>query len=93
MKKARILVIIVILIVIGLSVTQVIVANSIATHGTELADLQKQINAYKKENFVIKEKILKKSSLTEIASKAGEMGFVRSAKNVYLSTPLPLAKR
>jgi hypothetical protein len=93
MRKARILIAVILFVVIALSIMQVVVANSIATHGIELAHMQSEIKKIKRENFVIREKILQKSSLTEIASRAGELGFVRSTKNVYLSAPLPLAKR
>ena len=93
MRKTRIFIITIISIIVILSVVQVIVANSIATHGVEIANMQNEIKKIKRENFVIKEKILQKSSLTEIASKAGQLGFVRGNKNIYLSTPLPLAKR
>ncbi len=93
MKKSKICIGLVVITILVLSVVQVVVANRISTNGIELAKVQNEIKKIKTDNVVLKEKILQRSSFTEIASKAGELGFVKSNKNVYLSTPLPLAKR
>lgn len=93
MKKTAFIVSLILLVVIGLSITQVSVANMISTKGIELAKMEQEIKDYKRQNAIMKEKILEKSSFTEVASKAGELGFVPSKSNIYLSSPLPLAKR
>jgi cell division protein FtsL len=93
MKKTIAIVAIVLLVVIGLSIVQVSVANMISTKGIELSKMEQAISNYKRQNALMKEKILERSSFTEIASKAGELGFVPSKSNIYLTSPLPLAKR
>ena len=93
MKKTAVFVTIILLIVIVLSIAQVSVANMISTKGIELSKMQQTIKEYKRKNALMKEKILLQSSFTEIASKAGELGFVPSKANMYLSTNPPLAKR
>jgi len=54
-------------------------------------NLQNRIEAYKKTNAMLSEKYLEDSSLTTIAAKAKEKGFIDAKDQVYLSTPLPLA--
>lgn len=93
MKKSLIVIVFVLLIVISLSIVQVIVANRISTTGIEVSKMQQQIKAYRHTNAILKEKILKEASFTEIASKAGELGFAEAKNSTFLTAPLPLAKR
>lgn len=93
MKKTAFIVPLILLVVIGLSIVQVSVANMISTKGIELSKMEQEISEYKRQNAVMKEQILEKSSFTDVASKAGGLGFVPSKNNIYLSSPLPLAKR
>jgi cell division protein FtsL len=93
MKKTAFIASLVLLTVIGLSIVQVAVANMISTKGIELAKMEQEINEYKRQNAIMKEQILEKSSFTEVASKAGELGFIPSKNSIHLSSPLPLAKR
>jgi len=93
MRKSAYLVVVVILTILVLSIVQVVVANRISTTGLTLAKLQEEVKEYKRENTLIKEKILKDSSLTEIASSAATLGFAPSKENLKLGVPLPLAKR
>ena len=92
MRKTLFFVSAIILAVICLSIVQVTVANMISTKGIALSKMQQTIKDYKRQNALMKEKILKQSSYTEIASKAGELGFIPSKSTLYLSQP-PLAKR
>jgi cell division protein FtsL len=80
-------------IIVVLSVVRVASTNSISTTGIELASLEEETNKYKKENELLKEKYLQASSLTNIEEKAKKLGFVESKTTVYLSEPLPLARR
>ncbi|HZE87044.1 MAG TPA: hypothetical protein VE090_02440 [Methylomirabilota bacterium] len=91
MKRPVYLLIFVISVIVGLSLAQISVANQIATTGSELADLQKQVSDYKRDNMVLNEQFLEASSLTNISQKADKLGFVEAKSQVYLNTPLPLA--
>lgn len=92
MKKPIIFIIAIICIIVSLSIVQVTVSNNLSTTGVELAKIEEKITFYKKENAVLKEKLLISSSLDSIASKAAELGFVEEKSRVFLSKP-PLAKR
>lgn len=78
-------------IIFVLSVVQITVANRLSTTGIELAKLQNKIEEYKKENALLQEEVLKKSSLTNIAQAADKEGFVVPQNSFVISTPLPLA--
>lgn len=67
------------------------VSNSITTSGVELGKAEDEAHALKTENVIIKEKILELSSLTHIASEAGELGFEESKTNFALAKERPIA--
>lgn len=92
MKKPIFFIVLIICIIVSLSIVQVTVSNNLSTTGVELAKIEERITEYKKENIVLKEKLLTLSSLDNIASKAAEIGFIEGKSRVFLSTP-PLAKR
>lgn len=93
MRKPAIFIVINVAIIIGLSIVQVVVANSISTTGIELSNIQHEIATLKKENANLHVQVLTASSLTQIASRASEMGFEESKKTLVISEPLPLARR
>lgn len=93
MKKTALLTIGLVGIIIVLAVVQVTVTNKISTHGIYLSKLEQELDSLKKENTLLKEEILEKSSLTNISEKAETLGFVASRTEMHLSTPLPLARR
>lgn len=93
MKKPVFFVLFIIGAVFILSVVQIVVSNSLSTKGVSLGKLEDETNLYKKENALLKEKLLLVSSYTRIASEAGMLGFVRHQGQVYLASPLPLAFR
>lgn len=93
MKKPVFFVLFIIGAVFILSVVQIVVSNSLSTKGVSLGKLEDEKNLYKKENALLKEKLLLVSSYTHIASEAGTLGFARSKGQVYLTSPLPLAFR
>lgn len=80
-----------ILTIIFLSVVQVAVSSKLSTVGIELDELEEKINLYEKENTNLSEKYLFETSLTNVASKAAQLGFVEKKSRIYLTTPLPLA--
>lgn len=91
MKKPKLFIATLVIIMIFLSVVQVVVSNSLSTTGQMLGKLDKEIQSYKKENTLLKEKLLSVSSLTNVASEAAHLGFVENKSNVFLTAPLPLA--
>ncbi|CAN5136775.1 hypothetical protein BH11PAT1_BH11PAT1_2710 [soil metagenome] len=93
MKRSAYLIGILVLVIIGLAVVQVTVSNQISTHGVYLSKLQEELKSYKKENTLLEEKILEKSSLTTIEEKAKSLGLSPAKSAMYLNTPLPLAVR
>lgn len=74
-----------------LSVLQVLISNRLSTSGIELSKLNEQIKSYKKENYILSEKLFIATSLTSVASNASQIGFVENSEQVYLNAPLPLA--
>lgn len=93
MKLTRLIILFIFVSIFGLAIGQVVVANSISTTGIELAKITTEIKEYKKQNAILKEKVLSAGSLTKIASTAGELGFVPASKTIDISSQLPLAKR
>ena len=93
MKRPVLFIIANITIIVVLSVIQVVVANSISTTGIELGELNHKISSIKKENEILREQVLTGSSLTTIASKAGELGFESKKAQLVISDQLPLARR
>ena len=91
MKRPLAIIIITFIIIIGLSVVQVSVSNQLSTTGTELAEVEHQIDQYKKENTQLQEKVLLASSLTNISEKAEKKGFTEPKSFVYLTAQPQLA--
>ncbi len=92
MKRTKLLLGSLLCIVLSLVLTQVIASNRISTAGIELQKMQTELKNVKRENSLIREKIVTLSSLTQVASRAGELGFVEGKQRVYISEPLPLAR-
>lgn len=90
MKPALIIASLVFVILV-LSVVRISVANRIATSGIELQSIEAQVASLRKENLILQEKLLTVSSFTQIASRAGELGFVPSKANLVISTGIPVA--
>ncbi|MBI2190045.1 MAG: hypothetical protein HYY87_02970 [Candidatus Levybacteria bacterium] len=93
MKKPVFFILFIIGIVFILSVVQIVVSNSLSTKGVTLGKLEDETSLYKKENALLKEKLLLASSYTHIASEAGILGLVRNLRQTSLTSPLPLAFR
>ncbi|MDP3988457.1 MAG: hypothetical protein Q8P80_04940 [Candidatus Levybacteria bacterium] len=93
MKKPAIFITFLGLIVIFLTIVQVVVSNRLSTTGNNLWELEEKVAYYEKQNAVLKEELLTVSSLNNIASTAGQLGFVEDKSQIFLSAPLPLAVR
>lgn len=91
MKKPALIVTVLIFAVLVLSVVRVSVANRISTSGIELSQIEEEVALLKKENLILQEELLDVSSFTQIASRAGELGFVASGANLVISTAIPVA--
>lgn len=80
-------------IIMLLSVVQVVVSNRLSTTGLELAKMQEEMKLYKNENALLSERLLEASSLTQIASKAAELGFVEARSLIVVSAHVPIAAK
>lgn len=72
-------------IVIILTLVQIVVSNNLSTTGVALGNLDDQIAQYRKENAILREKLLTESSLTNISQKAEKLGFLASKTTVVQS--------
>lgn len=83
-------------IVLGLAlillILQVVVANRLTTAGLTLTNLEKQRQDLNRENELLERKIATFSSLTAVAQKAAEEGFVK-AQTVYFVPQFPVAAK
>lgn len=77
--KVKVLVIGAVL-VIGLVFTQLVFANSLATDGQKLAQINQEISKLEAENTSLKVDISQESSLTSLSKKANELGFKKPSK-------------
>ncbi|MCL4418624.1 hypothetical protein M1146_00815 [Patescibacteria group bacterium] len=91
MKRPILLIAISIFIILILSIAKTVVSNRFSTTGIALEKTESELNSYKTQNLVLREKLLAMSSLTNIASKAALLGFVENKSQVILTKPLPLA--
>lgn len=81
------------MIVVALLLVQITLVNSLSTTGINLVDLQNQIDAYKKQNEILKVAYLQDASYTNIANKAQKLGYVPVKSEIDLAAPMPLALR
>lgn len=72
---------------------QISVSNSLTTEGIALSKIQDQIDATKKDNMLLAERVYTDSSYTHIASQAARVGFVEANSSIFISQPGPLALR
>jgi len=63
-----------------------------ATSGAEIAKLENEEERLKEQNQTYKEDILNKSSLKITGEKAGELGFIKPPRIVYLTEEETVAK-
>lgn len=93
MKRPRLFISFIIIIIVGLTILQIFVSNSLSTKGISLGKIEDQIDTYQKENAVLREKLLLSSSLTTIASEAAEMGFIKDKSQIVLKSDVSIAKK
>lgn len=90
MKKSTAILTFLITATILLTMARAIVANKISTSGILLSKINDEINFYKTQNTNLRESLFSKSSLINISSQAGKLGFVEKRENLILA-PLPVA--
>jgi hypothetical protein len=91
MKKPALIITTLVLIIVVLSIVKIFVSNRIATSGVVLGRVQEQLLSYKLENTILSEKLYTLSSLTNIASKAYDLGYTDSKTDFVLSNQVPVA--
>ncbi|HSW98053.1 MAG TPA: hypothetical protein VLF89_09575 [Candidatus Saccharimonadales bacterium] len=83
--------VITVVLLIGSTLIQISVSNGLTTEGLKLSKIQAQIDAMKKDNMLLAERVYSASSYTQIASQAARVGFVEAKQPIFLSNPGPLA--
>lgn len=83
-KTFRIFKILVLILVI-LAAFQIIVSNQLATAGEKLTEIDQEIKFLEEENDRLKREIAISSSLTTIAKKAEEAGYLKTEDFLYLT--------
>lgn len=91
MKKPALIITTLVLTIITLSVVKIFVSNRIATSGVVLGKVQEDLSRYKLENTILSEKLYTLSSLTNLASKAYDLGYTDSKTDFVLSNQVPVA--
>ena len=91
MKKPILIITLLIVIILLLTITRAIVSNSLATSGVGLSKLTTEIDTYQRETAILEEKILKKSSFTNLKEEAGKQGYETVTSQIVMSSPLPIA--
>lgn len=90
MKKPSFIIIFLLGLIITLSMVKAIVYNRLSTSGVFVGKVEEEIGFYKTQNAILSEKLLISSSLTNIFTKATELGFAKYDSLMVLKT-LPLA--
>lgn len=91
MKKPTFIIFIILFLIVTLFLARAVVSNSLSTTGLVLLKFESQLNSYKIENSMLKEKLLSLTSLSHISSESSQLGFVENKNSFTLSKPLPLA--
>lgn len=91
MKKQSALITSLITIIIVLSLVQITLSNSLSTTGIDLSLIQEEVQAYKSQNSILREKLLLTTSYTQLASISATLGFAHQKSRVYVGKSLPVA--
>lgn len=93
MNKSKFVIFFIILLILILSVVQTVVSNRLSTSGVLMDKIEREISYLKTENTLLYEKLFLTSSLTAIATKASDLGFVEEKSQYVVASSLPLAIR
>jgi hypothetical protein len=71
--------------------THAVMASITATEGIGYGALQSRITLLERETMRMKEEVYLNTSLSTLASRAAQMGFVHEKRVLTISSPLPIA--
>lgn len=91
MKKPVLLIAILILTIITLFGVRAAVSNKLSTSGVALGKTQDEINKFRTQNLILKEKVYSLSSLSHVSSAAAKLGFVEGKESFALTKAHPIA--
>lgn len=91
MKKK--IIIFVFSIVFLLALAKIALVGKLATTGTQLAQIEAQIQVLTEESDIYNEAIIESSSLSKISTGAARIGMVKTDKVVSLTPKVPVALR
>lgn len=77
----------------ALVVTSVTYSNHSLDDSQKVADLSREISELEKSNVILRAKVAKQGSLTTIASKIEELGFISAKEIASLNVPGMVASR
>lgn len=80
-----------VLLAVALGGIQFLISCKLATAGYEVGKTEKRIQELESENSLLYDSVSKMGSLSEVSSKAEELGFVRTTHVVHLIPQLPVA--
>lgn len=93
MKKAYLLIIFLLGLTISLAMGRAVLQNTLSTSGVMVDKVKQEASFYKTQNAILSEKLLSASSLTNIAEKAKQAGFVKENSVMTIKTSSSLAVR
>jgi cell division protein FtsL len=88
--KSKLLLVIIVIIVF-LSLTQLAISHNLATAGEKVRQLELQAAQLEKENAAITAEINKIGSLARIAEEAQKLGLVKTTQVLHLTPEIPVA--
>jgi hypothetical protein len=91
MRKPYILIIFLLGLIVALSIGKTILQNTLSTSGIFVSKIEQEIASYKTQNIILSEELLAASSLTNIAQKAKQAGFVDENTMIVFKASKPLA--
>lgn len=92
-SRAAFLVTVILLAIGVLSAVQLFVSNKLSTSGSALKAIQEEETLLREENAMLRASITDAFSLTKIASKASELGFIRDHSPLVLTSGQSFALR
>ena len=93
MKRYKFLLGFLVFSVVALTFVRAVVSNRISTDGVALGSIDGEIDSYKTDNLIYREKIYTLASLTNISSQAATLGFVDEKLSFVVNKSLPIAAR
>lgn len=91
MRNVVILPTMICLIILILSVIQLLVSNKLSTDGLMLTNLEQEIDSYRQKSMLLSEEITKSMALTQLSSKAAELGFIKEGRILSISGVMVVA--